>query len=154
MSSVAKTTLFCLAQLVWGFPQTVAGLVMFALVPGERGGRFHCAFVTRWSSSRGLSLGPFIFVPGLGEGADPDTRGRRVLRDERLLVHEYGHCIQSLIFGPLYLPLFAIPSMIWAGLPAFARLRASRAHPYHRFYTESSANWLGERVTGKGSLRD
>lgn len=152
MSSVAKTVLFCLAQLVWGFPQTLAGLVMFALVPGDKSGRFRCAFVTRWSSSRGLSLGPFIFVPDPARAA-PSARTSSVPRAERLLVHEYGHCIQSLIFGPLYLPLFAIPSMIWAGVPALERMRLSRAWSYHRFYTESSANWLGERVTGRESLR-
>ena len=137
---------FCLVQLVWGFPQTLAGFIMFALVPGDKSERFRCAFVTKWSSPRGLSLGPFIFVPDY-------ERAPLALRAERLRVHEYGHCIQSLIFGPLYLPLFAIPSMIWAGLPALARLRSSRALPYHRFYTESFANWLGERVTGKEALR-
>ncbi len=144
---------FCLVQLVWGFPQTLAGFIMFALVPGDKSERFRCAFVTKWSSPRGLSLGPFIFVPDYERAAAPFARAPLALRAERLRVHEYGHCIQSLIFGPLYLPLFAIPSMIWAGLPALARLRSSRALPYHRFYTESFANWLGERVTGKEALR-
>lgn len=153
MLSVAKTLVFCLVQLVWGFPQTLAGLIMFALVPGDKNERFRCAFVTKWSSPRGLSLGPFIFVPARERAAAPLARAPLALHEERLRVHEYGHCIQSLIFGPLYLPLFAIPSMIWAGLPALARLRSSRALPYHRFYTESFANWLGERVTGKEALR-
>ncbi len=153
MSSVAKTVAFFIVQLAWGLPQTLAGALMYALVPGEKDGRFRCAFVKRWRNRRGLSLGPFIFVPGVTGKAMRARRRLPAAHDGKLLVHEYGHCIQSLIFGPLYLPLFAIPSMIWAGTPAFERLRTAHAHSYYRFYTERFANWLGERVTGAPSLR-
>ena len=154
MMSVAKKAAFNLVQLTWGFPQTLAGSVIYALAPGERGVRFRCAYVKKWPYTRGLSLGPFIFVPDYLKGADHEkTRKIMEARQERLYVHEYGHCIQSLIFGPLYLPLFAFPSMVWAGVPAFDRMRKAKAYSYYRFYTEKLANWLGERVTGEESIR-
>ena len=154
MSSVAKNVAFNAVQLVWGLPQTIAGALMYAFVPGDKSMRFRCAYVTKWASRRGLSLGPFIFIPDSLAGADrPQTRAFMEKRQEQLLVHEYGHCIQSLIFGPLYLPLFAFPSMVWAGIPAFERMRKARAYSYYRFYTEKFANWLGEHVTGEESVR-
>lgn len=154
MMSVAKKIAFDLVQMTWGLPQTLAGSLIYALVPGEKAGRFRCAYVKHWASQRGLSLGPFIFIPDYLEGADhPATRAFMEKRREKLLVHEYGHCIQSLVFGPLYLPLFAFPSMMWAGIPALERLRRARAYSYYRFYTESFANWLGKRVTGEEPIR-
>lgn len=154
MLSVAKKSAFAIVQLVWGLPQTLVGAAMYALVPGDKGMRYRCAFVTKWKSMRGLSLGPFIFIPDYLKGADhPSTRAYMERRQERLLVHEYGHCIQSLIFGPLYLPLFAFPSMIWAGIPALERMRTARAYSYYRFYTEKFANYLGKRVTGEEPVR-
>ena len=154
MMSVAKKIAFYLVQLTWGLPQTLVGAVLYLAVPGEKGERFRCAFVNRWRISRGLSLGPFIFVPDYLKGADhPKTIEYMKKRQEMLFVHEYGHCIQSLLFGPFYLPLFAFPSMIWAGIPSFERMRNARKYSYYRFYTEKFANFLGEHVTGKESLR-
>ena len=52
-----------------------------------------------------------------------DKRTKNKIPDEelskRLLVHEYGHTIQSLIFGPLYLIVMGIPSTLWGFLPYF-----------------------------------
>ena len=153
MMSVAKTAVFYLVQLTWGLPQTLVGAAMHAFVRGEKDGRCRCASGTKWKYSRGLSLGPFIFIPDYLVGADhPKTIAYMKRYQEKLLVHEYGHCIQSLVFGPLYLPRFAFPSMIWAGVPALERMRNARAFSYYRFYTEKVANWLGERVTGEESL--
>ena len=102
MMSVAKTAAFYLVQLTWGLPQTLVGAAMHAFVPGEKGGRYRCAIVTKWRLARGLSLGPFIFIPDYLAGADhPKTIAFIEKRQEKLLVHEYGHCIQSLVFGPL-----------------------------------------------------
>ena len=80
------------------------------------------------------------------------TRADRAFRERmrgELLVHEYGHTIQSLIFGPLYLPVFAIPSFVWAGAPALRRRRREGKLYYYDFYPERIANLLGELVTGE-----
>jgi pullulanase len=37
--------------------------------------------------------------------------------------------------------------------PSFERMRNARKYSYYRFYTEKFANYLGEHVTGKESLR-
>lgn len=56
-----------------------------------------------------------------------DKRNKNRIPDEelstRLLVHEYGYTIQSLIFGPLYLIIIGIPSTLWGFLPYFQNKR-------------------------------
>lgn len=123
-------------QVVWGLPQTIAGLAMY-LAGGEpcRRGRFRSAFVREWKLDAGLSMGMFIFLP----------HGSK----RSLLVHEYGHTVQSLLLGPLYLPVVVLPSTLWAGIPALQRMRARTRYSYYRFYTERWANMLTARVTGE-----
>lgn len=63
----------------------------------------------------------------------------------RLLVHEYGHTVQSLILGPLYLILIGIPSTLRGFLGA--KERKEKQIPYGAFITEKWANSLGEGAT-------
>ena len=136
-----KNVLFTLVQLTWGLPQTAAGALVWLFSAGSRRFVFHGAQASAWKLRRGLSLGLFIFVPdGLSEKLE-----------HGLLVHEYGHSIQSLLFGPLYLPLFVLPSLVWAGLPAMERHRKRSNKSYYSLYTERLANYLGERFTGEKS---
>lgn len=72
----------------------------------------------------------------------------------RLLVHEYGHTIQSLILGPLYLIVIGIPSTLWGFLPYCNKKREKEKLSYFSFYTESWANDLGEKVTGEKSMEN
>lgn len=67
-----------------------------------------------------------------------------------MLVHEYGHTIQSAILGPLYLIIIGIPSTIWGF--AFERKRKIEQIPYGLFFTERWANQLGERITSEKSI--
>lgn len=68
----------------------------------------------------------------------------------RLLVHEYGHTIQSLIMGPLYLIIIGISSTMWGFLGA--KKRKDEQIPYCSFFTEGWANSLGEWATGEKSI--
>ncbi len=122
---------------VWGLPQTLAGLVVAAVVRGKCR-RFRGAWVVPWGQRAGLSLGLFVFVP---HGSP-----------RRLLVHEYGHCVQSLILGPLYLPIVVLPSLVWAGLPALAAWRRRRRISYYALPTERWANALGEWACDEPSM--
>ena len=124
----------------WGFPQTLLGAAG-AFAFGRRNNRylFRSALVTEWKIARGLSLGPFIFVP---------QRSPR-----RLVVHEYGHSIQALILGPLYIPIILIPSLLWAGLPVLERRRGRRGISYYAFFTEHWANKLAEHYCHEPSMR-
>ena len=87
---------------------------------------------------------------GSHESADPiDVRASV---DRPLLVHEYGHTIQSLVLGPLYLVIIGLPSVVWMNVPALSRWRARTGTSYYAFYTERWANTLGERVLGEPSV--
>ena len=128
-------TLAHMWQLTWGLPQNAVGAALYACMLRGHRHRYRSALVTEWSLSSGLSLGMFVFVP----------RGC----PQSLLAHEYGHTIQSLILGPLYLPAIVVPSMVWAGTPSLRRMRTRRGYSYYRFYCERWANLLAMRVTGQ-----
>ena len=68
--------------------------------------------------------------------------------------HEYGHTIQSLILGPLYLIIIGIPSTLWGFLPCFNIKRRSKSISYFSFFTEKWANFFGEQVTGQRSMEN
>ena len=147
-----KTFLYRPWQCTWGLPQTLLGLVVFLCHRRDEHFAYHGAIVTRWKGKSSVSLGMFVFIT-----AEPyfhDKLKNRFSMQEladRLLVHEYGHTIQSLILGPLYLIAMGIPSTLWGFLPACASIRR-RGVSYFAFFTESWANALGERVTGRVSM--
>ena len=148
-----KTALYWLAQCSWGLPQTVLG---FLLLLGHRKDRhffYHGALVTQWQGKASVSVGPFVFLT-----ADPyfaDKFAGQYTREElsaRLLVHEYGHTIQSLALGPLYLVIIGVGSTLWGWLPSLNRMRREKQISYFAFFTERWANSWGEAVTGQKSM--
>ena len=166
---------YILAQLIWGLPQTLAGFAVFLSQHGKPRFLYHGAIVTVWNVRAGLSLGPFVFVnsrygfaPGAGgrgsrrartEDDGPIARQAAAMSsvelygiDEQLLVHEYGHTVQSLILGPLYLFVIGLPSVVWLKLAPLSRWRRVNAISYYTFYTERWANSMGERVLGRPSM--
>ena len=72
--------------------------------------------------------------------------------NEKVRVHEYGHCIQSLLLGPLYLIVVGIVSYTWANLPYFRKLRKEKGIPYTACFVESWASKWGELVTGEEAV--
>ncbi|MBP3866239.1 MAG: hypothetical protein J6D25_00310 [Eggerthellaceae bacterium] len=141
-----RSVLYAIVQLVWGLPQTLAGLFVLLIHRNRPHFRYRGAVVTTWKSRKALSLGPFVFMNGSDDVA---TALESV--DRPLLVHEYGHTIQSLFLGPLYLPAVGLPSAIWFNVPALSRMRSEKGVSYYGFYTERSANWLGERIAREPS---
>ena len=134
--------LYYFLQLTWGMIQNVLGFMIWIFVlltgPKEKRRMFQGAFVTRWNLESSMSMGMFLFM-----GTD----------DPRVLVHEYGHTIQSCILGPFYLPVIGIPSFCWANTPRFVRSRRIGRYRYSDFYTERWANHLGRRFTGRETIR-
>ena len=126
-----KRFFYILCQLTWGIFQTLLGLFVFIVHIGDRHYFYRGAVVTEWKSSSGLSLGMFVFIP-----KDEPT--------DRLLRHEYGHTVQSLMLGPLFLFIIGIPSFMWASLPAFKRRRREKKINYYSFYPEKWADKLGK----------
>ncbi len=127
----AKQALFVLLQCTWGLPQTLVGLAVYLICRARGCKRFFFggAVCTEWRRNDGVSLGLFIFCP---EGGG-------------IHLHEYGHTFQSLLFGPLYLALVSLPSLLWAGLPAFRRMRREKNVPYSRLYCEGWADRIGSK---------
>lgn len=122
--------LYWLFQLTWGLPQTVLGLILFLINIRKKHYFFKGAVATEWHRSSGISLGLFIFVPG---ESDKYTK-------EKLLYHEYGHTIQSIILGPLYLMVIGIPSLVWFNVFKYKNLKF-----YTKFYTEAWAESIGNK---------
>lgn len=142
---------YVLAQLVWGFPQTLAGALIAAGLRGSPRGRYRNAIVTYWKKDAGLSLGLFLFLP---RSAAPSRRtGTMTAYGERLHRHEYGHTVQSWILGPLYLPVVGLPSLVWAAFPPFSKKWRSGDRDYYSFVTERTADGLSALVIGDQSKR-
>ena len=141
-----RGVLYGILQATWGFPQTIAGAAVFLAHAHRPHCRFHGAVVTTWESYKALSLGPFVFLRGPSDKSD-------FLDDvERpLLVHEYGHTIQSLILGPAYLVVIGLPSVVRMNAPFLVRRRNEKGVSYYAHYAERSANWLGELALGEPS---
>lgn len=98
-----------------------------------------------------MSLGLFVFVtsePYFAKKYEGEISIQEL--SKRLLVHEYGHTIQSLILGPLYLIIIGIPSTLWGFVGA--KKRKDDQIPYGAFFTEGWANRLGEWVTSEKSI--
>ena len=137
--------LYVLLQWTWGLLQNIAGALLTLLLPDAERFRYRSAVVTRWSNRGSMALGMFLFL-GTGNSVFRNEELRQSIED-RILVHEYGHTIQSIILGPLYLPVIGLPSLLWATVPYFQRLRRTKKISYYSMYQEKWANHLGARVT-------
>ncbi len=98
-----------------------------------------------WQCTWGLpatlvGLGLFIFTP-------KDSRKNSQL----IRVHEYGHCIQNLLLGPLML-FVGVISVTWANHPYFIKLRRGKGLPYTACFVEAWASSWGEKVTGEKAI--
>lgn len=150
-----KKVLYIVLQCTWGVIQSVLGLIVFLLyIKGEHF-NYHGSLVTVWKNKSSLSLGMFVFVeekPFFPDSSFPVNSNNKN-SFKKLLVHEYGHTVQSLILGPLYLPIIGIPSFARAAvrtaLTPLLRKKGKELKSYYSFYTEKTANVLGERVTGE-----
>jgi len=128
-----KTVLYQICQIIWGFPQTLLGFIVYLMNLRQPHERYRGCIVTHWKQQGSMGLGMFLF---LGQDHRHDT-----------VVHEFGHSIQSMILGPLFLPVMGIPSFLWCNIPYFRRMRRSQGVSYYTFYPEKSADYLGTLVT-------
>ena len=115
-------------QWTWGFPQTLRGSAVYLVHRKNRHFNYKGACVTEWDKNAGLSLGKFVFIPK---------------KETVLIDHEYGHTLQSLILGPVYLLLVGVPSVIWHRHPRFREKRKKTGKSYYSPVFEKTANRLG-----------
>ena len=128
-----KKFLFYLIQFTWALPQNLVGGVAYLILSRKyKHERFHRSFITYISKKNfgGVSIGIFIFI-------NPD-KNEKWLHDTR--IHEYGHTIQSLVLGPLFVFVVALPSVIWCGSKRLNKYRKENDVSYYWLYCEGWAN--------------
>lgn len=136
-----KRILYTVLQLTWGLPQTLLGFAVFLKNYKEPHSLHRYAIHTTWKRDlSGVSLGLFIFT---GKGCTRDTKD-----------HEFGHSIQSLILGPLYLPLIGLPSLLWNRNWRKTLKRTGHVKNYFTFYTESWAEQIKRTVSGEEKKKE
>ena len=89
---------------IWQLPQHIIAYMIMVVnhksikqMVNKDGIRY---YLVKHLSNCGISLGNYIFLDADGN------------YDNIIVRHEYGHQIQSLIFGPLYLIVIGLPSII------------------------------------------
>lgn len=149
------TFLYLLWQWTWGILQTFLGFIVFLKHLKDKHYFYHGAIITEWKNKSSVSLGAFIFItdePYLYEKLKDEFSAKELA--QRLLVHEYGHTIQSLIMGPLYLVVMGIPSTLWGFMPCCNKKRREEHLSYFSFFTEKWANHLGEKIVKEKSMEN
>jgi len=119
---------------VWSQPQTAIGyLIQFFVV------MFNKVVIIDFDAVRaiyfgsnwgGVSLGKFIFMC------------KEMLFEDKYTKHEFGHSMQSLYLGPLYLLVIGLPSILRA---LYVTINPKSSATYYNFYTEKWANYLGDK---------
>ena len=137
--NIIKRLVFTLLQCTWSILQTLAGAFMFLVLIRREHFIYRGCVVTVWKRRDSASVGIFIFISDTLEG-----RQRK-----EVIVHEYGHAVQSVILGPLYPFIISIPSAVWCLTPKYIRMRNEKGISYYSFYTEKWANRLGCAITGE-----
>jgi hypothetical protein len=115
---------------VWQLPQNLLGFLVGIFLKGKRrlpgvpGIPPSIRFVGARNMYGGISLGNFVYL--------------RPPVYEKMVRHEYGHCLQSRLLGPFYLLVIGLPSLLWA-----LWWHPGRSVGYYTFYTERWADRLG-----------
>lgn len=113
---------------IWCLPQNLLGLLFLLFIKGEEKHKLgDISFYYSRTFPGGISLGRYIILG---------------YKNEKSVRHEYGHCLQSRILGPLYLLVVGLPSIIWAGL--YGWVIPYTTNRYYKFYTERWADKLGK----------
>jgi hypothetical protein len=99
-------TVFLPFLFIWELPQNLLGFIVFLIMKGRKKivtteKEAHRLFIE--TTNTGVSLGWFVFWTPAG------NRFQYLTNDCRM--HESGHALQSVKFGPLYLIIVGIPSL-------------------------------------------
>ena len=134
---------YTILQWTYGIIQNITGLIILIRLhikdKSTKSYYYHGAIVTKWRDGTSMGMGMFVFM-----GRD----------NPGVLVHEYGHTVQSVITGPLYLLVVGLPSAIWCNAEKFRTLRREKNVRYTSFYCEAWANHLGRLVLHQEPIND
>ena len=116
---------------IWQLPQNLIGIILrYILHKADNTFYIDNCKVFQYKKLRsGFSLGKYIFI-------------KRYPSSIRIH-HEIGHSKQSLILGPLYIIVIAIPSVLHYWINQILKKKGIK-HDYYSFYTEKWADKLGK----------
>jgi hypothetical protein len=119
---------------IWQLPQNLLGLIMLLFMkPHISKEKYKGITVVVSKKMRGgISLGNYIILS--------ESYGDKTTRQD-VWDHEWGHTRDSRLFGPLYLIIIGLPSLIWAWM--YGRFVPYTYNGYYKFYTEKRADRLG-----------
>lgn len=127
---------------IWQLPQNIVGLFLLLIMGYEKkviannGNKIY--FSSRMSG--GISLGKYSII---SEYYIRKCKTDKDILDLDVTKHEaLGHGVQSRMFGPLYLLVIGLPSLIWASLYP-SRIFPYTKNGYYKFWTEKWADKLG-----------
>lgn len=134
------TILHTLLHFTWALPQTLLGLILrgcgyIEKITAVKRGETTILYGVKWLKDSLFSLGRYVFYP---MGLANHMYFTDMFKTD-IVLHELGHSKQSLILGWFYLPVIALPSLLWhvwyyAGKP--------KKISYYAFFTEKWANKL------------
>lgn len=140
---IIKILLF-IWQWTWGLIQNLFGLIIVICLRKKSLDTFHGAVIVEYQEAQFIkpwgtfTLGMFIFYELVANERDP-----------HLLAHEYGHTIQSLIYGPLYLPIVGVFSLSWARKYWKNKKAYNQENIFYADrYPEKQANYWGKKILG------
>lgn len=133
------TIFYWIVQLTWGLPLTLIGFFFAIFVMLFCHGHIHkvgCSiyiecFSFTWG---GLNLGAFSFTEYFPRSSTP--------------IHEFGHSIQNMIFGPLMLFVVTIPSAIryWYDIYQYKHGNELSEEWYYSVWFERTASEWGNSI--------
>lgn len=142
-----KAAAALLLHMSWGLPQTLLGVVLLIIVrladPRSWTFRSELATITTRTTllGGGISLGPCLFCydysrrygsashpagEALAVPASAVRAAAAARAQSRMDAHEWGHSIQALMLGPLYLIAVGVPSITRAAAARVYRRRLRR----------------------------
>lgn len=126
-----------LCLYIWQLPQNLIGLIMMLFMkPYISKEKYKgITYVVSEKMSGGISLGNYIILSKSYEDK---------VRHQKTWDHEWGHTRDSRMFGPLYLIIIGLPSLIWAWM--YGSIIPYTHNGYYKFYTEKRADRLGSVV--------
>lgn len=125
----SNKVLYIFLQCTWGILMNIIGglVILILICIGKKPHIFHnCVYVVLPGNWGGLELGTFFIV---SERAS-----------SRTYLHESGHALQNIIWGPLFLFVIGIPSAIryW-----YRELRHITIPSYDSIWFEGQATYFG-----------
>lgn len=140
---------FYLLSFTWGILFTLIGLLALAFIFMFLNHKIYMykrvagrlAIIFKRDLPGGMNLG-LIYITDKSQE-----------KNYRLHTHEIGHSIQNAWFGPLFIPIIAIPSLIrasfWSHISRKKKAKTGKYPDYDRIWFEGQATKLGEQYVGE-----